>query len=91
MSSLVQTTADIYFSWRNIRVCFLNYVVKVSDASQSLNETGRPLNVSELLPTASADDVRLVEGQSMLKQLQSLKFLFGIHRPTVSKKGRSVF
>ena len=61
----------------------MNYVVKVSDANRSLNETGRPLNVSGPLPTSFADDAHLAEGQSTLNELKSLKFRFGVHRPTV--------
>jgi hypothetical protein len=70
---------------------FQNYVVNVSDASRLLTETGRPLNVSESLPTSFAADARLAEGQSTLNKSKSLKFRFGLHRPIVSKMAGQCF
>ena len=63
----------------------MNYVVKVSDANQSLTDTGRPLNISGPLPTSFADDAHLAEGQSTLNELKSLKFRFGVYRPRVGQ------
>jgi CRISPR/Cas system-associated protein endoribonuclease Cas2 len=70
---------------------FLNYLLNVSDTSQSLTETKHLLNISVSLWMAFVVETRPAEGQLRslqvnIKQTKFLKLLFGTRRPTVSKQ-----
>ena len=68
---------------------FRNYLVKVSDNSQSSIEIELPLNISVSLPMVFAAEGHRAEGQfrrlkSTLNKLKCLKFRSYMRRPTVS-------
>jgi hypothetical protein len=72
----------------NLSIClsFLNFVLKVSDVSQSITYTERPMNNVWLsLPKELSAAAYRTEGQFRLLKspLNNLKFWFGTRRPTV--------
>ena len=62
------------------KIClrFLNYLVKVSDTSQSLTETESPLNISITSPMAFAAEAHRAEGELQRLTLRLLmSYIYG--------------